>query len=127
MRTTAMVSAALAPTATPSSAMASTSMASTANPRLMTLPMGIQMLQSCLDPDHMVTVATAGLVLGVLPVLPPFRPVLPVLPPFRPVLRSCRRLGRSSGPAAVSAGPVSAAVSAAVKRCIRAVMPSGLT
>ncbi|MFI0218468.1 carbohydrate ABC transporter permease [Streptomyces lydicus] len=42
---------------------------STANPRLMTLPVGIQMLQSYLDPDRMVPVMMAGLVLSVLPVL----------------------------------------------------------
>ncbi|MFH9229841.1 ABC transporter permease subunit [Streptomyces lydicus] len=42
---------------------------STANPRLMTLPVGIQMLQSDLDPDRMVPVMMAGLVLSVLPVL----------------------------------------------------------
>ncbi len=42
---------------------------STANPRLMTLPVGIQMLQSYLDPDRMVPVMMAGLVLSILPVL----------------------------------------------------------
>ncbi|BDM73158.1 sugar ABC transporter permease [Streptomyces nigrescens] len=42
---------------------------STANPRLMTLPVGIQLLQSHLDPDRMVPVMMAGLVLSVLPVL----------------------------------------------------------
>ncbi|MFH9249105.1 carbohydrate ABC transporter permease [Streptomyces lydicus] len=42
---------------------------STANPRRMTLPVGIQMLQSSLDPDRMVPVMMAGLVLSVLPVL----------------------------------------------------------
>ncbi|MFE0189364.1 carbohydrate ABC transporter permease [Streptomyces sp. NPDC058989] len=42
---------------------------STANPRLMTLPVGIQMLQSHLDPDRMVPVMMAGLVLSILPVL----------------------------------------------------------
>lgn len=42
---------------------------STANPRLMTLPVGIQTLQSYLDPNRMVPVMMAGLVLSVLPVL----------------------------------------------------------
>ncbi|WP_030680702.1 carbohydrate ABC transporter permease [Streptomyces rimosus] len=42
---------------------------STANPRLMTLPVGIQTLQSYLDPHRMVPVMMAGLVLSVLPVL----------------------------------------------------------
>ncbi|KOG58521.1 ABC transporter permease [Streptomyces griseoflavus] len=42
---------------------------STANPRLMTLPVGIQTLQSYLDPNHMVPVMMAGLMLSVLPVL----------------------------------------------------------
>ncbi|MFH9870417.1 carbohydrate ABC transporter permease [Streptomyces lydicus] len=42
---------------------------STANPRRITLPVGIQMLQSSLDPDRMVPVMMAGLVLSVLPVL----------------------------------------------------------
>ncbi|MFH8596992.1 MULTISPECIES: carbohydrate ABC transporter permease [Streptomyces] len=42
---------------------------STANPRLMTLPVGIQTLQSYLDPNRMVPVMMAGLMLSVLPVL----------------------------------------------------------
>ncbi len=42
---------------------------STANPRLMTLPVGIQLLQSFLDPDRMVPVMMAGLVLSSVPVL----------------------------------------------------------
>ncbi|MEV0375186.1 carbohydrate ABC transporter permease [Streptomyces sp. NPDC050636] len=42
---------------------------STANPRLMTLPVGIQMLQSYLDPDRTVPVMMAGLVLSILPIL----------------------------------------------------------
>ncbi|KAA6223707.1 carbohydrate ABC transporter permease [Streptomyces albofaciens JCM 4342] len=42
---------------------------STANPRLMTLPVGIQTLQSYLDPHRMVPVMMAGLMLSVLPVL----------------------------------------------------------
>ncbi|MEU7226472.1 carbohydrate ABC transporter permease [Streptomyces chrestomyceticus] len=42
---------------------------STANPRLMTLPVGIQTLQSYLDPSRMVPVMMAGLMLSVLPVL----------------------------------------------------------
>ncbi|MFG2893856.1 carbohydrate ABC transporter permease [Streptomyces sp. Pv4-95] len=42
---------------------------STANPQLMTLPVGIQMLQSYLDPDRMVPVMMAGLVLSILPIL----------------------------------------------------------
>ncbi|MEV5598644.1 carbohydrate ABC transporter permease [Streptomyces sp. NPDC052496] len=42
---------------------------STANPRLMTLPVGIQTLQSYLDPNSMVPVMMAGLMLSVLPVL----------------------------------------------------------
>ncbi|TJZ42811.1 carbohydrate ABC transporter permease [Streptomyces piniterrae] len=41
----------------------------TANPRLMTLPVGIQMLQSYLDPDRTVPVMMAGLVLSILPIL----------------------------------------------------------
>ncbi|MFF0746933.1 carbohydrate ABC transporter permease [Streptomyces sp. NPDC004111] len=42
---------------------------STANPGLMTLPVGIQLLQSFLDPDRMVPVMMAGLVVSTLPVL----------------------------------------------------------
>lgn len=42
---------------------------STANPDLMTLPVGIQLLQGYLDPDRMVPVMMAGLVLSILPVL----------------------------------------------------------
>ncbi|MEN8654745.1 carbohydrate ABC transporter permease [Streptomyces sp. 21So2-11] len=42
---------------------------STANPRLMTLPVGIQTLQSFLDPDRMVPIMMAGLVLSTAPVL----------------------------------------------------------
>ncbi|MEU6963745.1 carbohydrate ABC transporter permease [Streptomyces chrestomyceticus] len=42
---------------------------STANPRLMTLPVGIQTLQSYLEPNRMVPVMMAGLMLSVLPVL----------------------------------------------------------
>ncbi|MFH8408868.1 carbohydrate ABC transporter permease [Streptomyces sp. NPDC018019] len=42
---------------------------STANPRLLTLPVGIQTLQSYLDPNRMVPVMMAGLMLSVLPVL----------------------------------------------------------
>jgi multiple sugar transport system permease protein len=42
---------------------------STANPQLMTLPVGIQMLQSYLDPDRMVPVMMAGLVLSIVPIL----------------------------------------------------------
>ncbi|MFI0260830.1 carbohydrate ABC transporter permease [Streptomyces sp. NPDC017056] len=42
---------------------------STANPGLMTLPVGIQTLQSYLDPNRMVPVMMAGLMLSVLPVL----------------------------------------------------------
>ncbi|MFH8348804.1 carbohydrate ABC transporter permease [Streptomyces sp. NPDC018045] len=42
---------------------------STANPRLLTLPVGIQTLQSYLDPNSMVPVMMAGLMLSVLPVL----------------------------------------------------------
>ncbi|MFK8850568.1 carbohydrate ABC transporter permease [Streptomyces sp. Ac-502] len=42
---------------------------STANPRLMTLPVGIQTLQSYLDPNRMVPVMMAGLMMSVLPVL----------------------------------------------------------
>ncbi|UNO42909.1 carbohydrate ABC transporter permease [Streptomyces sp. MST-110588] len=42
---------------------------STADPRLMTLPVGIQLLQSHLDPDRTVPVMMAGLVLSSLPVL----------------------------------------------------------
>lgn len=42
---------------------------STANPDLMTLPVGIQLLQSYLDPDRMVPIMMAGLVLSIVPIL----------------------------------------------------------